>query len=157
MGNELYRMAQYLLLFYDQMPCDLLLGEWMKSMTQGKRIAYWKQRQSLFQHVGVFRSLGGFQPLQENKFGSRLFDNPGGSVFTNMTAVPTFDAKFAYWPGSKGPEDTRNDECDFKTKAKQKRCWFWAKTVEAGDYVTLVFDSEINMKAALVEFGAEKH
>merc|ERR1711972_1228394 len=39
-SNELTRMAQFLLLYYDQMPCDLLLGEWMKSMGQPKRIEY---------------------------------------------------------------------------------------------------------------------
>ena len=38
-------------------------------MTQGKKIEYWKTHSSLFQHVGIFRSLGGFQTLQEKKFG----------------------------------------------------------------------------------------
>merc|ERR1719149_397040 len=75
-SNELTRMAQFLLLFYDQMPCDLLVGDWMVSMTQGKRIDYWRRYPSLFQHVGIFRSLGGFQPLQEKKFGKLIFDNP---------------------------------------------------------------------------------
>merc|ERR1719191_2344928 len=109
-SNELIRMAQFLLLFYDQMPCDLLLGQWMVSMTQPKRINYWKAHPSLFQHVGVFRSLGGFQPLQERKFGKLLFDNPRGMVYSNMTIVPTYEARFTYWPG--GDEDTRNDQCD---------------------------------------------
>ena len=36
-SNELTRMAQFLLLFYDQMPCDLLVGDWMVSMTQGRK------------------------------------------------------------------------------------------------------------------------
>merc|ERR1719324_184129 len=126
-------------------------------MTQGKKINFWKTRQSLFQHVGVFRSLGGFQPLQENKFGTRLFDNPKGTVFTNMSTVPSYDAKFAYWSVANGNEDDRNDECDLKTKEKKKRCFFWAKTIEPHDHVTLVFDNPIPMKAALVEMGADKH
>ncbi|CAE8703792.1 unnamed protein product, partial [Polarella glacialis] len=82
---ELTRLAQFLLLFYDQMPCDLLLGQFVLAMTQGKKIEYWKQHPSLFQHVGIFRSLGGFQPLQERKFGKLLFDNPGGSTFHDLT------------------------------------------------------------------------
>lgn len=155
-SNELVRLAQFLLLFYDQMPCDLLLGEWMKSMTQGKRLEYWKTQQSLFQHVGVFRSLGGYQPLQENRFGNHLFDNPPGVVFANMTGVPTFEARYAYWPG--GNEQDRSDECDLQTRAPRKRCFYWAKTVMPGDHITLVFNADVpNVMAALVEFGAEKH
>merc|ERR1719428_2139593 len=97
-GDDVIRLAQFLLLFYDQMPCDLLLGQWMVSMTQPKRINYWKSHPSLFMHVGVFRSLGGFQPLQERKFGKLLFDNPSGHVVSNFTTVPTYNAMFAYTP-----------------------------------------------------------
>lgn len=155
-SNELVRMAQYLLLFYDQMPCDLLLGEWMKSMTQGKRIAYWKQRQSLFQHVGVFRTLGGFQPLQETKFGKALFDNPPAKVVTSFTdIVPSYDPKYVYWPG--GNEENRNDVCDYKAPPQHKRCWLWAKNVKEGDTVELKFEADVEAKALLVEFGAPKH
>lgn len=159
-SDELTRMAQYLLLFYDQMPCDLLLGEWVKSMTQGKKIEYWKQHESLFQHVGIFRSLGGFQPLQEKKFGKAVFDNPPGQAHWNMTLVPTYDGKFIYFPG--GEPEGRNDQCDFKAsnannKAKLKRCWFWAKDVRRGDHMTLVFDREVDLKAAFIEFGLAAH
>ncbi|CAE8594464.1 unnamed protein product, partial [Polarella glacialis] len=96
---ELTRLAQFLLLFYDQMPCDLLLGQFVLAMTQGKKIEYWKQHPSLFQHVGIFRSLGGFQPLQERKFGKLLFDNPGGSTFHDLTVIPTYESNFVYFPG----------------------------------------------------------
>mmetsp|Transcript_61192 Transcript_61192/g.178841 ORF Transcript_61192/g.178841 Transcript_61192/m.178841 type:complete len:246 (-) Transcript_61192:348-1085(-) len=154
-------MAQFLLLFYDQMPCDLLLGLWMKAMTQGKRIDYWKKQPSLFQHVGLFRSLGGIQPLQEAKFGKQLFDNPPGKVVWNMTIVPTYEGKFTYWPG--GEPDNRNDACDFsvsrahKGAGKVKRCWFWGKQVKKGDHLTIVFERALDMKAVLVELGHSAH
>jgi len=158
-ANELSRMAQFLLLFYDQMPCDLLLGQWMMSMTQGKRIDYWKTNPSLFQHVGMFRTLGGFQPLQERKFGKLVFDNPRGTVHSNMTQIPTYEGRFAYSVG--GDPDQRNDVCgegsDKPKNGAKKRCWFWAKTVTKGDHITIVFSPHIILSAAFVEFGVAGH
>eukprot|EP00930_Biecheleria_cincta_P091746 TRINITY_DN8139_c1_g4_i1.p1 TRINITY_DN8139_c1_g4~~TRINITY_DN8139_c1_g4_i1.p1 ORF type:complete len:672 (+),score=129.97 TRINITY_DN8139_c1_g4_i1:79-2094(+) len=157
-SNELTRMAQFLLLFYDQMPCDLLLGQFQLAMTQGKKIEYWKAHPSLFQHVGIFRSLGGFQPLQERKFGKLLFDNPPGAVISDMEVVPTYESKFVYFSG--GEPEGRNDKCDFKAspqKTKVKRCWFWAKHPQIGNHMTLVFESEIGVKAVFIEFGSDKH
>lgn len=161
-SDEVTRMAQFLLLFYDQMPCDLLLSEFMMSMNQRKRIDYWKKNPSLFQHVGVFRSLGGFQPLQERKFGRLVFDNPQGSVKWSMQIVPTYEGKFAYWPG--GEPNTHNDICDYNMsvahkKQKRHKCWFWARNAKAGSDLTIVFSvpGGIPFKAAFVEFGHPKH
>lgn len=161
-SNELIRMAQFLLLFYDQMPCDLLVNDWLQAMNQRKRIDYWKKSASLFQHVGVFRTLGGFQTLQERRFGKLLFDNPASSSTWNLTIVPTYEAKFAYFPG--GEPRSRNDKCDFtKSKAHEKqkrhRCWFWASQVPKNSQLTLQFSAYggIPMKAVFVEFGHAKH
>lgn len=158
-SDQLTRLAQFLLLFYDQMPCDILLGQWVLAMTQGKKIEYWKSHSSLFQHVGIFRSLGGFQTLQEKKFGKGpIFDNPPANVTRNFTIVPTYDTHFVYFPG--GDPVNRNDVCDFSAspqKQKIKRCWFWAKNVKAGQHLTLLFQHDISMKAVLVEFGHDKH
>lgn len=158
-SDELTRLAQFLLLFYDQMPCDILLGQWVLAMTQGKKIEYWKTHSSLFQHVSIFRSLGGFQTLQEKKFGKgSIFDNPNATVTRNLTIVPTYDTKFIYFPGG-DPQD-RKDSCDFSQspqKQKVKRCWLWAKSPQAGQHLTLTFDRDIPMKAFLAEFGNDAH
>lgn len=159
-SNELTRLAQFLLLFYDQMPCDLLVGDWMVSMTQGKRINYWSNHPSLFQHVGIFRSLGGYQPLQEKKFGKLLFNNPPGTAVWNFSIVPTYEGKFAYISG--GELGDRNDVCDFKAsqkahKGKQKRCWFWAKDIQPYMHYTIVFDKAIDFNAVFMEFGHAGH
>ena len=158
-SDELTRLAQFLLLFYDQMPCDILLAQWVLSMTQGKKIEYWKSHSSLFQHVGIFRSLGGFQTLQEKKFGKgTIFDNPPGELARNLTIVPTYDLRFIYWPG--GEPSNRNDNCDFSAspqKQKVKRCWLWAKDVRRGQQINLVFQAAISLKALLVEFGNPAH
>jgi len=156
-ANELTRLAQFLLLFYDQMPCDILINQWMLSMTQGKKIEYFKSHTSLFQHVGVFRTLGdGYQILQDTKFGKTLWDNPAGEVTKNLTIVPTYDVKFLYFPN--GEPAKRKDVCDFSASPKQKtakRCWLWATHVQAGQHVTLTFASAVKVKALLFEFGSD--
>ncbi|CAJ1424490.1 unnamed protein product [Effrenium voratum] len=157
-ASELTRLAQFLLLFYDQMPCDILLGQWVLSMTQGKKIEYWKSHSSLFQHVGIFRSLGGFQALQEKKFGKLLFDNPEANLSRTLTVVPTYDVKFLYFSG--GEPEGRMDTCDFSAspqKQKLKRCWLWAKNVEANQHVTVTFAHETQVKAIFLEFGSDAH
>mmetsp|Transcript_100766 Transcript_100766/g.285645 ORF Transcript_100766/g.285645 Transcript_100766/m.285645 type:complete len:428 (+) Transcript_100766:2442-3725(+) len=161
-SDELARMAQFLLLFYDQMPCDILLGNWMRTMTQGKTIDYWRKHASLFQHVGMFRSLGGFQPLEERRFGKLLFDNPPGKLFSNMEIIPTYEPHFVYVPGGDGDMKARKDVCDYKASPAHKkvnwhRCWFWAKNLVAGQYLTLIFGTTINMKGVFVEFGHASH
>lgn len=157
-SNELIRMAQFLLLFYDQMPCDILLGHWMRSMTQGEKIEYWKKKPSLFQHVGVFRSVGGYQPLQERAFEVKLWDNPPGAVIYNMTTVPTYDSRYAYFPG--GEPVVRKDTCDLSMSQgarKTKLCFFWGKQVVAGNHLTVVFDGDVTPKAIFAQFGHEAH
>jgi hypothetical protein len=157
---DLLRLAHFLLLFYDQMPCDLLVGDWMMSMVQNKRIDYWRKYPSLFQHVGMFRSLGGFQPLQEKRYGKQLFDNPLATIAWDFSIVPTYEGKFAYFGG--GEKGDRNDVCDFKAskahKGKVKRCWFWAKgPITTGQHLTLIFEKSIKLKGVFVEFGQNKH
>jgi len=161
-ADELFSMAQFLLLFYDQMPCDLLLGNWMESVNQKKRIDYWRKHPSLFMHLGVFRTLGGFQPLQERKFGKLLFSNPAAQFGGTMTTIPSYEAKFIYFPG--GDPARRNDQCDYTKspahhKVKQHRCWFWATEIKAGDYLEFVF-SDLDgtaIKGLLLEQGHPHH
>merc|ERR1719215_2487059 len=131
-------------------------------MNQRKHIDYWRKSPSLFQHVGIFRTLGGFQPLQERKFGKLLFDNPPGSFGGNMTIIPTYEGKFAYFPG--GEPTKRNDQCDFTkspahNKQKVHRCWFWGKEVGAGDHLLITFSDPngITLKGVFAEFGHPKH
>ena len=159
-SNELTRLAQFLLLFYDQMPCDILINQWMLAMTQGKKIEYFKSHSSLFQHVGVFRTLGeGFQVLQDTKFGKTLWDNPEANVTRNLTIAPTYDTKFLYFPG--GEPAKRKDVCDFSASPKQKqgpkRCWLWATHVQAGQHVTLAFPKGIAVNALLFQFGCDPY
>ncbi|CAJ1331125.1 unnamed protein product, partial [Effrenium voratum] len=80
---------------------------------------YWKSHSSLFQHVGIFRSLGGFQALQEKKFGKLLFDNPEANLSRTLTVVPTYDVKFLYFSG--GEPEGRMDTCDFSASPQKQK------------------------------------
>eukprot|EP00397_Hematodinium_sp_SG-2012_P018500 GEMP01018956.1.p1 GENE.GEMP01018956.1~~GEMP01018956.1.p1 ORF type:complete len:410 (+),score=95.16 GEMP01018956.1:122-1351(+) len=59
--RTLPRLSGHLRLYYDLMPCDLLLNSWLGTMLQPKRIQYFLRKGPLFRHVGVYRSLGGVQ------------------------------------------------------------------------------------------------
>lgn len=162
-SNELRRVAQFLLLFYDEMPSDKLLTEWHKSMTQGKMIDYYKQHPSLFRHVGMERSdVGATISNAMVQAANAHYDNPAGDLHCEMTLVPTFDSKFVYFPG--GEPTNRNDVCDYAASvafrsmpAGAKRCWLWGKGVQNGNHITLVFTMEISLTAILVELGHSLH
>eukprot|EP00927_Polykrikos_kofoidii_P041523 TRINITY_DN35404_c0_g1_i1.p1 TRINITY_DN35404_c0_g1~~TRINITY_DN35404_c0_g1_i1.p1 ORF type:complete len:580 (+),score=79.22 TRINITY_DN35404_c0_g1_i1:80-1819(+) len=160
-SNELPRMARYLLLYYDQMPCDLLLPVWSTTMGQAKRFEYFRRSPALFQHIGVFRTLGGFQILQETNFGNVLFDNPSASLFTNFTIRPTFAEHFAYRIGPQNTKKKPNDVCAMNPAPKGpkqvKRCWFWAADVKAGQHLTITFRERINVKGVFAQFSLDKH
>ncbi|XP_013381235.1 alpha-1,3-mannosyl-glycoprotein 4-beta-N-acetylglucosaminyltransferase C-like [Lingula anatina] len=52
-SKDLEKFARYLILFYDEQPCDWLIDHFLTSMTQKKRIFH---KQSLFQHQGDWSS-----------------------------------------------------------------------------------------------------
>lgn len=59
-ADEAERLAQYMLLFYDQLPFDALLNRWMRAMTQGKFFdEYLKGGVKLLNHEGSVDSYMG--------------------------------------------------------------------------------------------------
>jgi len=58
-SNELPRLAQLYLLFYDQLHCEAGLVRWMRSMTSGAPVEYFKTGEKLFKHEGLIDSNGG--------------------------------------------------------------------------------------------------
>lgn len=197
-GNEVGRLAQFLLLFYDQLPCRQLVSRWHGSMTQWKMIEYFKGNVPLFNR-------GASVPAQvapaANPSGSSVlcgnhraptcadcpqgngaawchedclwneqaqecfqirnrYNNPMGVFRTDMTILDTFSGSFAYFPG--GEPANRRDVCNYKVSKwllsqSIKRCWFWAKQVRAGQFLAIVFQSDIDLKAVLFNFGHDAH
>jgi len=58
---DLPRFAEFLNMFYDQLPCEALLIRWMRSMTQGKLVEFDPKGQNvaLFKHEGDIDSYKG--------------------------------------------------------------------------------------------------
>jgi len=158
-SKELHRMAQLLLLFYDQRPADGFVISYSRGMTQDKKIEYWKQHSNLFTHIGFQPSMGNQMPQPTNS-GKPLFNNPPARIHWSMQTLPSYDGHFVYWPG--GEPTYRNDVCNFKSSpahrnAKVKRCWFWGKQVSEGDHLTLTFNEDILPKAIFVTLGHAFH
>merc|ERR1712125_92901 len=100
------------------------------------------------------------QPVPLPEARAAAFNNPKAQVIYNLTVVPTYEHSFVYWPG--GEPTSRTDNCNFKLSPTHnrffaKQCWLWAKPVEAGNHLTLVFENSIVIKEYLFEFGAEGH
>uniref|UniRef100_A0A7S2Q9C2 Uncharacterized protein n=1 Tax=Zooxanthella nutricula TaxID=1333877 RepID=A0A7S2Q9C2_9DINO len=77
-----------------------------------------------------------------------------------MVVVPTYEARYAYFPGGE-PVD-RQDSCDtsispaFKAGGR-KACWFWAKTPMAKQHVAVIFDAAVEVRKVLLHFGHQAH
>ncbi|XP_066275199.1 alpha-1,6-mannosyl-glycoprotein 4-beta-N-acetylglucosaminyltransferase-like, partial [Branchiostoma lanceolatum] len=68
-SSELQRFADFLLLFYQELPADLFLNPFLEIVQPTKRI--FKRYPSLFQHVGQHSSLAGkTQNLTDKAFGN---------------------------------------------------------------------------------------
>ncbi|XP_049714426.1 alpha-1,3-mannosyl-glycoprotein 4-beta-N-acetylglucosaminyltransferase C-like [Elephas maximus indicus] len=83
--RDLPRFVHFLLLFYQEMPCDYLLSHFLDLLMQKKPIQFFP---SLFQHrgnyssfKGKFNSLKG-KDLEENDIGSP--SNPAASIYTSL-------------------------------------------------------------------------
>jgi len=94
----------------------------------------------------------------ETFFGSSEHVNPQIELIsTSMTVVPTFSVHFAYVEGTR---TAHSDVCDKKMSPvlkHQNRCWFWAKSVDEEQDVTVVFRVPIKLEAISIVFGHAQH
>jgi len=63
--DELDRLAQYFMMFYDQLPCPSLLVHWSRAMTQGG-VSRSDDHMDLFKHIGVTGSHNRTTPVEVN-------------------------------------------------------------------------------------------
>ncbi|NXY92640.1 MGT4C acetylglucosaminyltransferase, partial [Alcedo cyanopectus] len=85
-SSDLPRLARFLLLFYQEMPCDWLLVHFRLLLTQKDVIRF---KPSLFQHMGLYSSFQGtINRLEDDEFQADaldLPDNPPAALFTTMS------------------------------------------------------------------------
>nr|XP_009941241.1 PREDICTED: LOW QUALITY PROTEIN: alpha-1,3-mannosyl-glycoprotein 4-beta-N-acetylglucosaminyltransferase C-like [Opisthocomus hoazin] len=96
-SSDLPRLARFLLLFYQEMPCDWLLVHFRLLLTQKDVIRF---KPSLFQHMGLYSSFQGtINRLEDDEFQADaldLPDNPPAALFTSMAVFENYEPLKAY-------------------------------------------------------------
>ncbi|XP_010284863.1 PREDICTED: LOW QUALITY PROTEIN: alpha-1,3-mannosyl-glycoprotein 4-beta-N-acetylglucosaminyltransferase C-like [Phaethon lepturus] len=96
-SSDLPRLACFLLLFYQEMPCDWLLVHFRLLLTQKDVIRF---KPSLFQHMGLYSSFQGtVNRLEDDEFQADaldLPDNPPAALFTSMSVFENYEPLKAY-------------------------------------------------------------
>ncbi|XP_003212894.1 alpha-1,6-mannosyl-glycoprotein 4-beta-N-acetylglucosaminyltransferase [Meleagris gallopavo] len=137
-SSDLPRLARFLLLFYQEMPCDWLLDHFRLLLTQKDVIRF---KPSLFQHMGLYSSFqGNINRLEDDEFKADamdLPDNPPAAVFTSMLVFENYEPSKAY-STAKG--------------------YFWGKNPAAGSIFCIVFHQPARVTRVRVQTGSnERH
>ncbi|KAJ8373115.1 hypothetical protein AAFF_G00271200 [Aldrovandia affinis] len=133
-SSDLPQLAKFLLLFYQEMPCDWLLTHFNSLLTQKDTI---RLQPSLFQHVGLYSSFGGtLNRLKDEDFeaeAASLADNPPADVLTDIEAFEKYTAEKAYGDATG---------------------YFWGKSPAAGRRFTVVLHKPAIFTRVLILTGS---
>ncbi|KAM6981554.1 alpha-1,3-mannosyl-glycoprotein 4-beta-N-acetylglucosaminyltransferase C-like [Tautogolabrus adspersus] len=130
-STHLPLLARFLFLFYQEMPCDWLMSHFRTLLTQKEPILF---KPSLFQHMGTFSSFEGtFNKLKDKNFEAGLFNNPPAEVFTDISTFQDHLPKLA-WDAGEG--------------------FFWGRSPEEGNHLTVVFTEPVVVTGILLETGS---
>ncbi|KAJ6629963.1 hypothetical protein lerEdw1_014680 [Lerista edwardsae] len=136
-SSDLPLLAQFLMLFYQEMPCDWLLVHFRLLLAQKDVI---RIKPSLFQHVGLYSSFQGTaNKLIDDDFEEEPFvlpDNPPADIFTDIMAFDHYRAANAY---SKSQE------------------YFWGHAPSAGNSFVLVFTQPARLSRIQIQTGSDQH
>ena len=134
-AKDLPRLAHFLLMFYQEMPCDWLLIHFRGLLAQKDAIRF---KPSLFQHTGYYSSYKGSEnKLKDDDFEEDSFDipdNPPASLQTNINVFEKYDATKAY---------SNVDE------------YFWGKAPSTGDFFLIVFDKSVKVSKLKIVTGSD--
>ncbi|KAF1386457.1 hypothetical protein PFLUV_G00095060 [Perca fluviatilis] len=134
-SRDLPRLAHFLLMFYQEMPCDWLLIHFRGLLAQKDVIRF---KPSLFQHMGYYSSYKGAEnKLKDDDFEEDSIDipdNPPASLFTNINVFENYDATKAY---------STVDE------------YFWGKPPCTGDFFVIIFNKSTKISRIKILTGTE--
>ncbi|NXK23372.1 MGT4C acetylglucosaminyltransferase, partial [Arenaria interpres] len=135
-SSDLPRLARFLLLFYQEMPCDWLLSHFRLLLTQKDVIRF---KPSLFQHMGLYSSFQGtINRLEDDEFQDDaldLPDNPPAALFTSMSVFENYEPLKAY---------------------SAVQGYFWGKDPTAGSVFSIVFQQPAKVTRVRVRTGSEE-
>ncbi|KAM3872158.1 alpha-1,3-mannosyl-glycoprotein 4-beta-N-acetylglucosaminyltransferase C [Diretmus argenteus] len=124
-------LARFLFLFYQEMPCDWLLTHFRILLTQKDTIIF---KPSLFQHMGTFSSFQGtYNKLKDKDFEETVYSNPSADVYSDMSVYKDHVPRLA-WTAGNG--------------------FFWGRSPEKGNYLTVVFNDPTIVTGIIVETGS---
>ncbi|XP_057692936.1 alpha-1,3-mannosyl-glycoprotein 4-beta-N-acetylglucosaminyltransferase C-like isoform X2 [Corythoichthys intestinalis] len=133
--RDLQRLAHFLLMFYQEMPCDWLLIHFRGLLAQKDVIRF---KPSLFQHMGYYSSYKGVEnKLKDDDFEEDAVDipdNPPARLYTNIPVFESYDASKAY---------SAVDE------------YFWGKPPSTGDFFVVVFNKSAKISRIKITTGSE--
>ncbi|NXT82463.1 MGT4C acetylglucosaminyltransferase, partial [Zapornia atra] len=133
-SSDLPRLARFLLLFYQEMPCDWLLSHFRLLLTQKDVIRF---KPSLFQHMGLYSSFQGtINRLEDDEFEADAFglpDNPPAALFTSMSVFENYEPLKAY---------------------STAEGYFWGKDPAAGSVFSIVFQQPAHVTRVRVRTGS---
>lgn len=132
-SKDLPRLAHFLFLFYQEMPCDFLLSHFRTLLMQDKVIRF---RPSLFQHMGTFSSFQGtYNRLKDDDFIDNPSDNPPAAVYTNIEVFENHNPDEAYSQGAN---------------------YFWGKTpVNEGKFFLVAFERPVTLSRVAIQTGKD--
>ncbi|XP_056455293.1 alpha-1,3-mannosyl-glycoprotein 4-beta-N-acetylglucosaminyltransferase C-like [Gadus chalcogrammus] len=135
-SGDLPRLARFLLLFYQEMPCDWLLLHFRGLLAQKDVIRF---RPSLFQHMGYYSSYNGAEnKLQDDDFeedSADVPDNPPARLHTNIHVFESYDVGRAY-----------------SSVAEE---YFWGKPPFTGDFLVVIFNKSARISRIRVVTGSD--
>ncbi|XP_073326222.1 alpha-1,3-mannosyl-glycoprotein 4-beta-N-acetylglucosaminyltransferase C-like isoform X2 [Pagrus major] len=124
-------LARFLFLFYQEMPCDWLMSHFRELLTQKESILF---KPSLFQHMGTFSSFQGtYNKLKDKDFEEGFYVNPSAEVYSDMSTYQKYFPKLA-WDAGEG--------------------FFWGRSPEKGNHLTVVFIDSKVLTGILIETGS---
>ncbi|XP_060794582.1 alpha-1,3-mannosyl-glycoprotein 4-beta-N-acetylglucosaminyltransferase C isoform X2 [Neoarius graeffei] len=132
-SKDLPRLAHFLFLFYQEMPCDFLLSHFRTLLMQDKAIRF---RPSLFQHVGMYSSFQGtYNRLKDDDFHDNPADNPPATIYTDIEVFKNHNPEEAYSQGT--------------------NC-FWGKTpINVGNFFLVAFKKPVILSRLVIQTGQD--
>ncbi|MCJ8741405.1 hypothetical protein PDJAM_G00070280 [Pangasius djambal] len=132
-SEDLPRLAHFLFLFYQEMPCDFLLSHFRTLLMQDKVIRF---RPSLFQHMGTYSSFQGtHNRLKDDDFHDNPGDNPPATVYTDIEVFEDHSPDKAYSQGAN---------------------YFWGKTpINVGNFFLVAFEKPDFLSSIVIQTGQD--
>lgn len=144
-SSDLPKVAEFLLVLFDENPGDLLINDLKRIKGQVKD---YRSRPSLFQHLGLVSSLENkIQKIQDRDFPGYSkrkpigwtpdSPNPNAEIYTNMEHYKNFQPEAAYFPSAHN--------------------YFWTVDPKEGSFYRVIFQKAINISSVSIYSGHNDH